>query len=509
MSILSQQRAIIAIFLAYFFNNLPLKISSFRLRIALSAALLAGSAVTGFCGISYLFLYQSKAQNLDREIQGRLLREATAPRPNIRWENVVISHHLVIEEEDIQNTLILVLDRDQNVLYQSNNWDPALNPYPLFPPIPNHVPRENQPPNPPPDERNPRPLTPPERREIAQLSPVLTQKTATGHWRIGTVSSPSIQMAIAVNLKVLAREMALIRNVFLLLIPITLLLVLWGAWWLSRSALDSIQNITKILHHVTAKGLDKRASMAGLDTEFIELVTVFNQMMERLERSFQQASRFSADAAHELKTPLAILQGELEQAVQQSPTGSKRQQVFSDLLDEVRRLSAITRKLLLLSLADAGQMRLQKIEINLSQLIQELSEDIDLLAPELALEIQIAPYLKLQGDRDLLTQVLQNLMMNGIKYNVPQGWLKIRATQHQQKIYIVISNASKRIPKGDRQRIFERFHRGDAAHNRKVEGFGLGLSLAREIARAHGGDLTLEPSTSQVTTFRLTLPISG
>jgi signal transduction histidine kinase len=230
-------------------------------------------------------------------------------------------------------------------------------------------------------------------------------------------------------------------------------------------------------------------------------------MLERLERSFRQASRFSADAAHELKTPLAILQGELECTLQQAEPGSEVQQGLSNLLDEVRRLSGIVRKLLLLSLADAGQMNLHRVEVDLSGLLIEMLEDIELLAPHLEIQTEIAEALCVQGDRDLLIQVLQNLISNAIKYNFPNGWIRIDASRQSATVSITISNCSKEIPVSDRNRIFDRFHRGDPARTRQVEGIGLGLSLAREIARAHGGDLTLVPTLSGQTAFTLALPV--
>jgi signal transduction histidine kinase len=123
--------------------------------------------------------------------------------------------------------------------------------------------------------------------------------------------------------------------------------------------------------------------LISIPIEFVELIFVFNQMLERLERSFKQASRFSGDAAHELKTPLAILQGQLERALHQVESGSEVQQTLSNLLDEVRRLTEITRKLLLLSLADAGRMGLHLVEVNMSALLSEIAEDMELLAPHL------------------------------------------------------------------------------------------------------------------------------
>jgi signal transduction histidine kinase len=133
-------------------------------------------------------------------------------------------------------------------------------------------------------------------------------------------------------------------------------------------------------------------------------------MLERLERSFKQASRFSGDAAHELKTPLTILQGELERTLQQAELGSEVQQRLSNLLDEVRRLSGIVRKLLLLSLADAGQMNLYRVEVDLSELLIEMLEDIELLAPHLEIQSEIADGLRVQGDRDHWCQLKESCL---------------------------------------------------------------------------------------------------
>jgi signal transduction histidine kinase len=162
---------------------------------------------------------------------------------------------------------------------------------------------------------------------------------------------------------------------------------------------------------------------------------------------------------------------------------------------------------LLLSLADAGQMNLHRVEVDLSGLLIEMLEDIELLAPHLEIQTEIAEGLRVQGDRDLLIQVLQNLISNAIKYNLPNGWIRIEAHRQGATVSITISNCSKEIPVSDRNRIFDRFHRGDPARTRQVEGIGLGLSLAREIARAHGGDLTLVPTLSGQTAFTLALPI--
>jgi len=153
-------------------------------------------------------------------------------------------------------------------------------------------------------------------------------------------------------------------------------------------------------------------------------------------------------------------------------------------------------------------MSLYRVEVDVSKLLIEMLEDIELLAPHLTVRTDITQGLRVQGDRDLLKQVLQNLFSNAIKYNLANGWIQIDAVSTGSEVQVRIANASKGIPIGDRDRIFDRFHRVDPARTRKVEGLGLGLSLAWEIVRAHRGDLKLDSASPGQTAFILTLPIA-
>lgn len=488
-----------------------MKLPSFRLRIALLSAALAGSALVGFGAVSWFQIYNAKISRFDAEMFNQLMRLSRSHGRERKQPYPESLSHAFGTNTKIPIAL-LVLDANGNTLYQSNSL-PAdknvnrlliqrleLTPLPPFP-------KGEPPPKPesinPHQEQSPfiRPLPPPPPPQFVTLA------TATETWRIGAAKFPNVQVAYAVSLQAVNQEMAIIRNIFIVSIPGTLLLLAVGAWLVSGSALRPIHQLTGVIQQVTVKGLDQRIPIGTTDVEFVELIQVFNQMLERLERSFTQASRFSADAAHELKTPLTILQGELERTLQQVEPGSQVQQRLSNLLDEVRRLSGIMRKLLLLSLADAGQMSLYLIEVDMSELLIEMVEDVELLAPHLAVQTDITDKLRVQGDRDLLIQVLQNLLSNAIKYNLPNGWIQIHARQSQNTLYVTIVNASIDIAVSDKERIFDRFHRGDPARTRKVEGIGLGLSLAREIARAHHGDLTLDSTSNGQTAFTLTLPI--
>ena len=156
------------------------------------------------------------------------------------------------------------------------------------------------------------------------------------------------------------------RNIFLVTLPAALLLVGGGGWLVAGRALRPLKTIAQTAERVTARGLDQRIPVSDEDPEISRLIQVLNGMMDRLEASFNQATRFSADASHELKTPLAIMQGELENAVQAAEPGSPAQQVFSNLLEETQRLKTITRGLLLLAQADAGRLKLALEDVDLS-----------------------------------------------------------------------------------------------------------------------------------------------
>ena len=477
---------------------------SFRLRIALLSSLLAGGALVGFGSISWWLIYQAKLNRIDDGIKNQLLREADRPHPPYHWQIYARILPTIFNTNTAANIALLAQTPTGETIDRTPTWTAELTRQTVFASIHSALPvAEFPPPNQrqPPSAQHSSPNRKPRQPNV--------KLTSIGTWRVGTIASPHTRLAIAVSLQTIEPEMNGIRNAYLVSIPTLLVSIALGAWWLSSCALQPIREITETLRQVTAKGLDRRVSVGEIDREFVELLAVFNQMMARLERSFTQASRFSADAAHELKTPLSILQGELERTLQAAAPGSELQQRLSGLLDEVHNLGTILRKLLLLSLADAGQMRLYKTDVDLSELLIDLASDIELLSPDLTVQLQIKTNLNIQADRPFLIQVLQNLIGNATKYNLPAGWVWIEAEQRDRFVFVRIANRSNDIPASERSAIFDRFYRGDPARTKQVEGLGLGLSLAREIVYAHGGDLTLDATPAGQTAFTLTLPINN
>lgn len=473
---------------------------SFRLRLALSTALLAGIALAGFSSIAWWQLRHVKIDTLDRELRDHAERELSHPRPVEHWPRYEQHMGHIFATTNEQQALLL-LQISGSVVYKSKHWPTSLSPDKLPWPIASALPVAML-------ESLSFPLydipLPPPQPEVITLSIPIGRE----QWRFGLASLPlGEKLAVGVNLAVIDAEMAQLRNAFLLATPLALSLIGLGAWFISGRALSPIQQLSKTMANLTAKGLDQRIPLDNKDHEFEQLIRVFNTMLERLERSFLQASRFSADAAHELKTPLAILQGQLEQALNQCETGSLIQTRLTSILDEVLRLGSISRKLLLLSLADAGYLRLHLIRFNISQALENFLDDALMLAPNLTISTDLPKGLWAMADVELFEQVLHNLLSNAIKYNQPDGWITISLQPYADRLEIALANATENGTALDRERIFERFYRVDSSHNRQIEGVGLGLSLSREIIRAHGGDLLLDHTTQDAARFLIVLPL--
>ena len=287
--------------------------------------------------------------------------------------------------------------------------------------------------------------------------------------------------------------------------PAALVLTLLSAWLLSAYTMRPVNLLRAAMKKIDQTALGQPLQIRRLAPEFQDLISAYNEMLKRLELSFQQANRFSADAAHELKTPLTILQGQIEQALI-STVEPRQQQLLSGLQEEVAHLSAITRKLLVLSQADAGHLVLDRKTVNWSELLESILSDAVLFVDGRKFTITIEPKLQVMGDAILLHQLCNNLIINAVHHGREASWILVSAQASAGGVETVFGNSCEPISEEDRLRFFDRFYRGDMVRDKGTNGSGLGLSLAREIARAHGGDLMLLSSAEDVVTLRLWLP---
>jgi two-component system heavy metal sensor histidine kinase CusS len=495
-----------------------IRISSFRVKIALISVILSGLALAALGVSSWIVFYKIGLDRIDQQIQGRGRQQLSKFRDRQHWERYASALHFIFGETERESFILLMKDRDGKILHISPHWPGELETDGF--PSPNQIKDYMQggAATSPEDSSwsvSDRPgrafdrdfpgAPPPSRLLILQRSPY-TQRVGDEPWRFGVMANEHVTLAMGVNLENFHAEMRRVANAFLIILPATLLLLAGGGWMISQQALRPVRRVTETAEQITAAGLDRRIPLEAADVEFQRLVTVVNQMLDRLEGSFQQAVRFSADAAHELKTPLTILQGELEQALQTAESSSEAQQFINGLLEEVQRLKAIVQKLLLLSLADSGQLKPNLERVNLSEFVEAACEDTRILAPELNVAKEAQPDLHVMADTALLRHALLNLTSNAVKYNRRGGTIEFRLCQRESLVELTISNSGEAIPAAHRDRIFDRFFRGDESRGRRIDGVGLGLSLAREILRAHGGDLVLREAGGEMTAFAMTLP---
>ncbi|HTS16115.1 MAG TPA: ATP-binding protein [Verrucomicrobiae bacterium] len=532
----------------------------FRLKIALLSLLISGAVMVGF-GICFLRVIERvQIDRVDREISALCDVPLRRWVPGEFWKDFGKSLQIIYGDASSNQVVACVWDTDKNALYKAPQCpkeiaemtlppmqfaqpqppEPArLDGMGMGPPpfddaptndfsnrrlprdqrwmSPRRSPGSDDPGMMPrwPDEPGGMPGPPggprlPMPRSTRMKTPIFrTVQTSAGDWRVGILGNDSVTVVIGANLVEYHREAARVRNAFLVAAPLGLLALAAGGWLLATRVLRPITVITRTAAGITARDLGQRIPATSADPDLGQLVDVINSMLDRLEKSFHQAVRFSADAAHELQTPLTVLQGELEAAIQRAPMGSDNQQWFGDLLEEVQRLKAIMQKLLLLARADAGQLTLSLEPVDLSAVVEDSIEDVRAIAPHLRVEERIASDIRVLADADLLAQAIRNMTSNAVKYNIENGSVCFDLQSTGEVARLTLSNTGAPIPEKDRERIFDRFYRVDESRNRRVGGAGLGLSLAREIARAHRGDLVLNRSTDDLISFTLTVPLAN
>jgi len=299
------------------------------------------------------------------------------------------------------------------------------------------------------------------------------------------------------------------RDIFLAMlgaIPTVLLVTLVGSAWVASKAIAPVEEIRQAARRITAQRLDQRLPVPPTKDEIAGLIEVLNTTFERLQRSFEQSARFSADASHHLKTPIAVLRAGIEEIVADVECSESTQARADKLLGRIHHLSSVVDNLLLLSRADAGRLELSKAEFDLGEVLEGVLDDALALAEPLDLKVEadVPKHLLLKADRTFVAIIAQNLVENAVKYNTPGGRLRVEARAVNGTVEIIIGNTGDGIPKDRTGQVFERFYR--VCGGERVPGHGLGLSTARELARAHGGDVELVHSDGSWTEMRLRLP---
>ncbi len=246
--------------------------------------------------------------------------------------------------------------------------------------------------------------------------------------------------------------------ILVIAVPAALLVTSVGGIFLANKALRPVDEITQIARRIGSGDLSQRIRIKRVNDEIGRLASTFNEMIAKLEESFQQVKRFTADASHELKTPLTILKGEVEVGLKKKRAVEEYRRILASNLEEIDRMSRIVENLLTLSRADMGEFKLEREEVDLSCLAREVWEDLQLLAQQKGISLKFMDdgSTKVEGDPLRLRQLILNLLENGIKYTPPGGEveLKVKGNRGNGVVNIEVSDTGVGIAKEDLQRIF-------------------------------------------------------
>ncbi|HSH14989.1 MAG TPA: ATP-binding protein [Verrucomicrobiae bacterium] len=299
-----------------------------------------------------------------------------------------------------------------------------------------------------------------------------------------------------------------IGEVFLFAVLPALILTTLGGWFLLSRAVAPITALSRAAERVDLRHLGERLPELGTGDELDRLTKVFNSMLARLDESFNRVREFTLHASHELKTPLAVMRGEIETALRENYATPEQRHLLGGHLDEIERLTKIVDGLTLLARADAGQFALDLRPVRLDELLRECREDLLVLAAdaEISVELPVCEAVTLTGDRHRLRQLLLILGDNALKYNVPKGRVTLTLARQDQSLELTFANTGPGIEGDNPGRVFDRFYRGRNANRESQDGCGLGLSIAESIVRAHGGTIAVESVPGHVTRFIVRLP---
>jgi heavy metal sensor kinase len=303
-----------------------------------------------------------------------------------------------------------------------------------------------------------------------------------------------------------------LASTFGIVIPLAIVLAGVGGYFLARRSLSAVVAMSTQASRIGEENLHERLKVNNPQDELGQLARSFNELLDRLDHSFERQTRFVADASHELRTPVAILCGEAEVALaRENRKEEEYRESLQILLDEARRLKHIVEDLFTLARADAGQHPLALTDFYLDELAAECSKNVRTLAAakSIAVSCESEGELPIHADETLVRRMLLNLLDNAIKYTPKGGSVALHCAQENGCYRMRVEDSGPGIPTEQQSKIFERFFRGDKARSRNEKdngGAGLGLAIAAWIAGAHKGNISLTNSTSAGSVFTVSLP---
>jgi heavy metal sensor kinase len=302
-----------------------------------------------------------------------------------------------------------------------------------------------------------------------------------------------------------------IRMLLLVSIPVFLLCAAFGGYWMSRHALDPVNQIIRAAKNISAQNLSSRLEVPLTGDELQSLSETLNGMLERLEASFKKITQFTADASHELRTPVAVMRTRAELSLRRARSLDDYRDTVAQIHSELERTTELIEKLMFLARTDSGAEPIPFARVNLSEIVHDVCTQGSALAEgkQVAFHEDLpADPVWIQGDEHLLRRLFLILVDNAVKYTPADGTVEVSVQEKDGTAVGEIRDTGIGIAASDLPNIFERFYRADKARSRETGGTGLGLSIGRWIAEAHAGKIGVESSPGHGSTFQVRLPLS-
>ena len=299
----------------------------------------------------------------------------------------------------------------------------------------------------------------------------------------------------------------LLRNYSLISLGGVILLGAVGGYFLSGRMLKPIDRVSSLAAQISSTSLKERINYQGPDDEMKRLADTFDDMLGRLEGAFESQKQFVQDASHELRTPIAIAQTNIEVLeMEEKATTGDYERLMEVLKLSLERMNRLSDQLLLLS--EGNQDQATWSVVDMTSLLEEVTREFsaNAAAAGVGLELELAPEeMLVRGDVLYLKQAVSNLVDNAIKYNRPGGMVKILAQVEDSQLVLQVHDSGIGISQADQQRIFDRFYRVDKSRSRAQGGSGLGLAIVKNIVEGHGGTISVQSALGEGSTFRIIL----
>jgi heavy metal sensor kinase len=332
---------------------------------------------------------------------------------------------------------------------------------------------------------------------------------------IRPVQGRTVLIRIGYSTEPIRRQSIQLFGLLLLIMPFALLAAGFAGSKVAGKALDPLSQMAQLTQHITAHRLNQRIPVRNADDELGYMALVLNDLLERLEKSFQQLRDFTSDVSHELRTPLASIRSIGEVGALADYEGKKYRDIIGSMLEEVSRLTGMIDTLLTIAHAESGVLALNRSQFPVDELVQEAVSIVRVLAEDKgqAITLSVEDAFDLSADRAFTRIALVNLIENAVKYSPEKSKIRVlvqaveTCSAGSPMVKISVADQGPGIPEGARERVFDRFYRLDESRNSEAGGVGLGLAITKWAVEAHGGSVGVSSAANGGALFWIILPV--